>query len=133
MDPQWARHLPEGVAPASVELLARGSLPAAWAENWAAAPAQPTIHDGARWITAGELDERSRAVAARFAGAGLRAGDRIVMSAATSGELVVAHVGALRLGLVVVPVNGAYRAREITHIVTDCAPARRGRRRPRTR
>ncbi len=45
------------------------------------------------------------------------------MSAATSGDLVVAHVAALRLGLVVVPVNGAYRAREIGHIVGDCAPA----------
>ena len=45
------------------------------------------------------------------------------MSAATSVELVVAHVAALRLGLVVVPVNGAYRAREIDHIVGDCTPA----------
>ena len=45
------------------------------------------------------------------------------MSAATSVDLVVAHVAALRLGLVVVPVNGAYPAREIDHIVGDCAPA----------
>jgi malonyl-CoA/methylmalonyl-CoA synthetase len=29
----------------------------------------------------------------------------------------------LRLGLVVVPVNGAYREREIANIVTDCAPS----------
>ena len=119
MDPDWARHLPAGVAPDSVDLLARRSLPAAWAANWAAAPERATVfdgsgHDGSRWITAGVLDARSRAVAGRLAGRGLRAGDRIVMSAATSADLVVAHVAALRLGLVVVPVNGAYRAREIS-------------------
>jgi malonyl-CoA/methylmalonyl-CoA synthetase len=122
MDPDWARHLPPGVRPESVDLLARRSLPAAWAAGWAAAPEQPAIHDGHRWISNRELADRSREVAGRLAGAGLRAGDRIVMSAATSGDLVVAHVAALRLGLVVVPVNGAYREREIAHVVGDCAP-----------
>ncbi len=119
----WARHLPPGVDPASVDLLARRSLPAAWAANWAAAPDAPAVHDDRGWLTNAELDLRSRRVAGRFAGAGLRAGDRIVMSAATSVELVVAHVAALRLGFVVVPVNGAYTGREIAHIIDDCAPA----------
>jgi malonyl-CoA/methylmalonyl-CoA synthetase len=45
------------------------------------------------------------------------------MSAGTSTALVVTHVAALRLGLVVVPVNGAYRQREIGHIVGDCTPS----------
>ena len=81
------------------------------------------MHDDQGWLTNSELDRRSRQIAGRFAGAGLRAGDRIVMSAATSVELVVAHVAALRLGLVVVPVNGAYTGREIGHIVDDSAPA----------
>src|ERR1700738_185895 len=117
MDPDWARHLPSGMRPESVDLLARRSLPAAWAAGWAAAPGQPAIQDGQRWMSNRELADRSREVAARFAGAGLRAGDRIVMSAATSGDLVVAHVAALRMGLVVVPVNGAYREREIAHVV----------------
>ena len=122
MDPRWARHLPAGVRPESVDLLARRSLPAAWTERWAAAPDRPAIHDGRAWISNRELDARSRLVAARLAAAGLHAGDRIVMSAATSGELVVAHVAALRLGLIVVPVNGAYREREIAHVVADCTP-----------
>jgi malonyl-CoA/methylmalonyl-CoA synthetase len=122
MDPDWARHLPPGVHAESVDLLARRSLPAAWAAGWAAAPERPAIHDGHRWISNRELADRSREVAGRLVGAGLRAGDRIVMSAATSGELVVAHVAALRLGLVVVPVNGAYREREIAHVVGDCTP-----------
>ena len=121
--PEWARHLPPGVDPGSVDLLARRSLPAAWAANWAAAPDAPAVHGDDGWLTNGHLDERSRRVAGRLAGAGLWTGDRVVMSAGTSTELVVAHVAALRLGLVVVPVNSAYRAREIGHIVDDCAPA----------
>jgi malonyl-CoA/methylmalonyl-CoA synthetase len=121
--PDWARHLPAGVDPASVDLLGRRSLPAAWVARWAASPDTPALHDATGWTTNAELEERSRAAAGRLVGAGLRTGDRVVMSAATSVELVVTHVAALRLGLVVVPVNGAYRAREIGHIVDDCAPA----------
>jgi malonyl-CoA/methylmalonyl-CoA synthetase len=120
--PEWARHLPPGVDPASVDLVGRRSLPAAWAANWASSPDALVLHDDHGWLTNAELDARSRRVAGRFDGAGLSAGDRIVMSATTSVELVVAHVAALRLGLVVVPVNGAYTAREIAHIVGDCAP-----------
>jgi len=90
VEPEWARHLPPGVAPASVDLLARGSLPAAWAANWTAAPDAPALHGTDGWVTNRELDVRSRAAAGRLAGAGLRAGDRVVMSAATSVDLVVA-------------------------------------------
>jgi malonyl-CoA/methylmalonyl-CoA synthetase len=121
--PEWARHLPPGVDPDSIDLLARASLPAAWAANWRAAPEAPAVHDEHGWVTNAELDERTRRVAGRYAHAGLRAGDRLVVSAGTSTDLVVAHVAALRLGLVVVPVNGAYRAREIAHVVDDCEPA----------
>jgi malonyl-CoA/methylmalonyl-CoA synthetase len=120
--PEWSRHLPAGVDPGSVQLLARRSLPAAWAARWASAPDAPAVHDEHGWVTNGELDARSRQVAGRLWGAGLRVGDRVVVSAATSSALVVAHVAALRLGLVVVPVNGAYRAREVAHIVDDCSP-----------
>ena len=62
-------------------------------------------------------------MAGRLAAAGLEPGDRIVTSAETSAELVVTHVAALRLGLVVVPVNTAYREREIAHIVRDARPS----------
>ena len=75
MDPAWARHLPEGVRPETVDLLARRSLPAAWAERWAAAPERRVLHDAGTWYTAGDLDRRSRLVAARLARAGLVAGD----------------------------------------------------------
>jgi malonyl-CoA/methylmalonyl-CoA synthetase len=123
MEPAWARHLPAGLAPEAVDLLPGASLTAGWADRWDADPAHPTLYAGERWILASEVDERSRIVAGRWAAAGLRIGDRIVMSATPSADLVIAHVAALRLGLVVVPVNGAYREREVAHIVSDCAPA----------
>src|SRR4051794_6600745 len=123
MEPAWSRHLPAGVTPESIDLLGRRSLPAAWRASWTAEPERRTVHDAGRWFTAGDLDRRSRTVAGRFVRAGLVAGDRVVLSAATSFDLVVAHVAALRLGLVVVPMNGAYRAREIGAIVTDCEPS----------
>ncbi len=65
---------------------------------------------------------RTRAAAGRLYGAGLRKGDRIILSAAPSVDLVVAHVAALRLGLIVVPVNGAYQRAELAHIVGDAEP-----------
>ena len=45
------------------------------------------------------------------------------MSTAPSADLVIAHVAALRAGLVVVPMNGAYREREVAHIVGDSRPS----------
>ena len=47
-------------------------------------------------------------------------------------DLVVAYLGALRMGLVVVPVNTAYREREVAHIVGDATRGGGGRR-PRAR
>ena len=99
------------------------TLPAAWAASFDEEPDRPVLWEERRgWVRAGDLDRASRRVATRLAGAGLNPGDRILMSAATSVELVEAHVAALRLGLVVVPANTAYREREIAHVVGDCAP-----------
>jgi malonyl-CoA/methylmalonyl-CoA synthetase len=99
------------------------TLPEALATHFETAPGRPLLWEERRgWVTAGDLDRASREVAARLAGAGLRPGDRILMSAATSVELVETHVAALRLGLVVVPANTAYREREIAHLVGDAGP-----------
>ena len=99
------------------------TLPRAWAARFAAAPDRPVLWEERRgWAPAGGLDRARRRLAARLDGAGLRAGDRILMSAGTSVELVEAHVAALRLGLVVVPANRAYREREIAHLVRDADP-----------
>ena len=105
------------------DLLAAGSLPAAWAANWRAEPNRPVLADrGGAWIAAGELDERTARLAGRLAGAGLRRGDRVLLSGPTSSDLVVAHCAAMRAGLVVVPVNSAYSPRELRVIAEDAEP-----------
>ncbi len=117
----WRRH---GFAGPASELVAAGTLPRAWAARWAGAPAAPTLAgpDGP-WLSAAEIEERTRTVAARYAAAGLRAGDRLLVSATASVDLAVAHVAALRLGLVVVPVNTAFGAAEIGAVAAAADPA----------
>jgi malonyl-CoA/methylmalonyl-CoA synthetase len=46
-----------------------------------------------------------------------------VLSAAASVELVIAYVAAMRLGLVVVPVNTGYTRREVDRLLHDARPA----------
>jgi acyl-CoA synthetase (AMP-forming)/AMP-acid ligase II len=58
-------------------------------------------------VTRAELDAAGARVAGRLRRAGLAAGGRVLVSAATSMDLVAAYLGALRMGLVVVPVNTA--------------------------
>ena len=118
-----AVHFPRGIDPDDVDLLDEASLPAAWAKRWASGATKPTLWDpGTGWISRGYLARRTKAAAGRLFGAGLRKGDRIILSAAASVDLVVAHVAALRLGLIVVPVNGAYQRAELAHIVGDADP-----------
>ncbi len=118
-----AVHFPMGIDPDDVDLLDEVSLPAAWSKRWASGASKPTLWDaGSGWVTRGELAQRTKAAAGRLYGAGLRKGDRIILSAAASVDLVVAHVAALRLGLIVVPVNGAYQQAELAHIVGDADP-----------
>src|SRR5512133_660582 len=119
----WQAHLPAGVRAEDLDLTAKGTLPAAWARMWASAPSAPTLFAQDRgWIHGAELEEASRRIAGRLQGAGLGPGDRMLFSAESSLELVIAHVAALRSGIVVVPANTAYREREVAHIVSDARP-----------
>jgi len=100
------------------------TLPERWTRLWAQAPDRPALVGATGHVVrAAELEERSAALARRFAGSGLAAGDRVVVSASSSVELVLAHVGLLRLGAVVVPVNPAATARELQHVVETVEPA----------
>ena len=119
----WEAHLPAGMRAEDLDLTAKESLPAAWASVWANSSGSPSLFSRAHgWITAGELEDATRRVAGRLHGAGLGPGDRMLFSAESSLELVIAHVAALRSGIVVVPANTGYRAREVAHIVSDARP-----------
>jgi malonyl-CoA/methylmalonyl-CoA synthetase len=74
------------------------------------------------WLSGSDMLERTARAAGRLHAAGLRRGDRILVSGEASADLVVAHCGALRLGLVVVPVNSAYSQREVEVLANIAKP-----------
>lgn len=120
----WRDHLPPERTWSAEDLTAAGTLVRAWTRLWNDRPGallwlEPG-HD--RWWTAGEFESATRRVAGRLRTAGLTAGDRVVWSTGSSVASLVAHVGALRAGLVVVPANTTYSERELAHIVTDVRP-----------
>src|SRR5689334_18900362 len=109
--------------PGEHDLLARGSLPNAWAEAWRAEPYERVLRDiDGTWLDGFDMLDRTARVAGRLHGAGLRAGDRVLVSGEASANFVVAHCAALRLGLVVVPTNSAYTQREIDVLVSIAKP-----------
>jgi malonyl-CoA/methylmalonyl-CoA synthetase len=119
----WGAHLPPGVCAEDLDLTAKGNLPAAWSGAWTSAPSTPVLFEHQHgWITAAELEDTTRRIAGRLQAAGLKPGDRMLFSAESSLKLVIAHVAALRSGIVVVPMNTAYLEREVAHIVSDARP-----------
>ena len=103
--------------------MAGETLPAGWVSQWREQPQRAVIHDPeSGWVHGQELLERSEVVAQRLGHTGVGPGDRVLLSASSSVELVVAHVAILRRGAVVVPTNGAYRAEEVGHVVSDARP-----------
>src|SRR5579884_1016404 len=111
-------------APATVDLLAHGNLPARSLAHWAQRPEAPTLQgpDG-RWLSAAELEQASRRAAERLLATGLAPGQRLLVVAESSVAFVFAYLGALRAGLTVVPVNPAYPRPEVTRVVQAAKPA----------
>jgi len=70
-------------------------------------------------LTWAELDARVDAVARGLTHRDLCPGDRIAIRMTNTLSFPVAYFAILRAGLVVVPVNPAYTAREMAHLVTD--------------
>lgn len=106
---------------AKFELYRTRTLPAHWASLWRQRPSEVVVA-GPHPLSADEMLARSEAVAQTLLAAGLRPGDRVILSAAARPDVVVAYVALLRAGLVVVPVNTAYRRREVEHILKNAEP-----------
>jgi malonyl-CoA/methylmalonyl-CoA synthetase len=117
-------HLPPGLDPSDVDLLADGSLPGRFLRRWLQRPGARQLQDvDGTWLTSEELEARTRSAAQRLLAAGLRPGDRFVLSGTTCADLVVAYVAAWRAGLVVVPLNTAYTQAEVARIAAAARPA----------
>lgn len=69
------------------------------------------------------IDARANRVAYALRAQGLTAGDRLGIYLPNRVEYVDLVLAALRLGVVVVPINVLYREREIAHMIGDARPA----------
>lgn len=87
-------------------------------------PEAPALRDPATGtaLTHRDLFDRVDAAATGLAARGLVPGERVAFYADGSAELVVAHLAVLRCGGIAVPINLAYREREVGHILEDAAP-----------
>lgn len=77
--------------------------------------------DGRR-VTYGELDAQSARVANLLCSLGARPGDRVAAQVEKSLEAVFLYLGCIRAGCVFLPLNPAYQAGELTHLIGDAQP-----------
>jgi long-chain acyl-CoA synthetase len=86
-------------------------------------PGAPAVVDGDRRLTWGELDALVDRTAAGYAASGLVPGDRVGVQLPNGVDWLRAVLGALRAGLVVVPVNTAFTDPELEHVLGDSGAA----------
>ncbi|HEX7638075.1 MAG TPA: long-chain-fatty-acid--CoA ligase [Burkholderiaceae bacterium] len=114
----WLAHYPPGV-PASVPVDTFPSLVALLGDAWKRhASRDAAAYMGTR-LTFGQVDERSRALAAWLQSRGVRRGDRVAIMMPNVPQYLVAIAAVLRAGAVVVNVNPLYTPRELQHQLDD--------------
>jgi long-chain acyl-CoA synthetase len=96
----------------------RNTVAALLAEQAAVHGSHTALVDSSLRLSFLELDLAVTRAARALLGAGLVAGDRVVLQLAGS-DLVVLYLAASRAGIVAVPVNPAYTPRELGHVVAD--------------
>lgn len=72
-----------------------------------------------RTLTAGEVDDASDALAARFEDAGVVAGDRVALYLQNVPEFVIGVLAAWKCGASAVPINPMYRQEELRTLLDD--------------
>ncbi|MFI6864494.1 amino acid adenylation domain-containing protein [Streptomyces sp. NPDC050421] len=86
-------------------------------------PDAPAVIDDFGTTGYGELDRMADRFAAAFTARGVRAGDRVVLWAAKSAQVVAAMQGALRIGALYVPVAPSNPVARLLRISDSCSPA----------
>lgn len=86
-------------------------------------PDAPAVHCGATTVTYRELDELAARQAAGLHAAGVRHGDRVLIWAEKSVEVVALMQASLRLGAVYVPVAPSNPVSRVRLIAESCTPA----------
>ncbi|WP_158726473.1 long-chain-fatty-acid--CoA ligase [Tomitella fengzijianii] len=88
-------------------------------ESRNARPQAPLLHYGDTTLTNEEVDRASARIAGWLAAQGLQRGSRIAVQLPNGPEFVYCYQGALRAGLVTVPLNPLLRPGEVAHQLAD--------------
>jgi long-chain acyl-CoA synthetase len=88
-------------------------------ETATAFPAAPAYRAGGATATYRELDEQSGQFAAGLAAAGLAPGEVVAIQLPNVPQFLTAYFGALKAGLIILPMNPLLKAPEIEHQLTD--------------
>jgi len=86
-------------------------------------PDKPALVWDGGALTFGELDRRSRALADRLAGRGVKAGDRLALTIGNHWAFAVALLAGFKLGATVAPLEPLLKEDERAAILADLAPA----------
>ena len=105
------------------ERLTAGTLPSCFAATAAERPEAPALEVDGAAASHGELDDRAARVAGFLREHGVAPGDRVLLCAPTSLDLVVAYLGTLRAGATAMPCDAALTADELGHLLGDAQPA----------
>ena len=84
--------------------------------------ARPALEFAGVSFTFGEIEARSNRLAHTLRARGLKRGERLAFFLQNRPEVIDLWIAAVKLGLVLVPVNVLYRERELKHILADAAP-----------
>jgi long-chain acyl-CoA synthetase len=99
------------------------NLAAILSESARSAPEHPAaVFDGGQ-LTYRQLDQASDRVAANLAEAGIRPGEAVALQLPNIPQFLIAYFGALKAGLVVLPLNPLLMAPEIEYHLTDSSAA----------
>lgn len=97
-------------------LLGVSDLVRRWARE---RPDAIALIDDATALHWAELDAAATRAAVALLGAGLAPGERVALQVSAGAPFTALYLGALRAGLVVVPVNPAYTPAELRYLLTD--------------
>jgi long-chain acyl-CoA synthetase len=114
----WLKHYPEGV-PHDIDLKKYSSLVDIFEESFRRYPNRHALETMGKPLTYRELDQMSRNFAGYLQTLELEPGSRVAIMFPNVAEYLVAMLGTLRAGLVVVNINPLYTSRELEYQLKD--------------
>jgi long-chain acyl-CoA synthetase len=118
MEKIWLKHYPAGV-PAEIDVAQYPSLVALMDDAFTRFRDRTAYLYMGKAFTFGQIDDASRALAAKLQGLGFAKGERIAVMMPNVPQYPVAVAAILRAGCVVVNVNPLYTPRELSHQLKD--------------